>query len=225
LQIYQPTTAFGTNLYLYFNSNRATIKDMYLEGPANSSSYSNILDTGQGLCTVINTVVVCNTAATRATHNQCNGGLVTFIGCTFVRATDNSPGGVAIHCQYGTTNVIQSCAFLGFTTPVNDTAKFHATNCKYNATDQASGLPGTNTVYSVTYSQTTPFVDADKDSLDLRAVASTALAGAGFLDGTNAPLDISKTTRAASPTIGAWELAAGGGGATYPGYQATQGWQ
>jgi hypothetical protein len=36
------------------------------------------------------------------------------------------------------------------------------------------------------------------------------LAANGFLDGTNAPNDISKTARANPPTIGAWELIAAG---------------
>jgi hypothetical protein len=42
------------------------------------------------------------------------------------------------------------------------------------------------------------------------AVAATVLADAGYRDSTNAPNDISGTARDATPTIGAWELAAAG---------------
>jgi hypothetical protein len=133
---------------------------------------------------------------------------ITAIGCTVVKPSDITAGGVGLVGTYGSTNIAQSCAVFGFTTGSSG-AVWDTTNSKNNATDLASGLPGTTgNVYNVTYNQTTPFTDADKDSLDLRAVAATALAGAGYRDSTNAPNDISGTARSATPTIGAWELAA-----------------
>jgi hypothetical protein len=147
------------------------------------------------------------------------GGLAVFmndsgcktLGCTLVTPSDITPNGTngyAFQGNYHSNSVVQSCAIFNFTGVASGGGSFDTTNSKYNATNLASGLPGTTgNQHSVSWSQTTPFVDADKDSLDLRAIAATALEAGGFLDSTNAPNDISKTARAASPTIGAWELA------------------
>lgn len=127
------------------------------------------------------------------------------IGCTVIKPSDVTPSGTGFVSHYG-SNVVQSCAVFGFTTASSGGA-FDGTNSKFNATNLASGLPGTNNQHNVTYSQFTPFTDADKDSLDLRAISSTSLAANGFRDATNAPNDISATSRTSTPTIGHWELA------------------
>jgi hypothetical protein len=136
----------------------------------------------------------------------------TFIGCTFVRTTDVSAAGRAINASNG-AGIVDSCAFFGFTSIINTTASGSTGN---NATDQSSGLPGSNNQHSVTYNATTPFTQAAVSNYDLRAVAATALAANGLLDATNAPNDISNTARANPPTIGAWELVSAGATVTSP---------
>lgn len=130
-----------------------------------------------------------------------NGGCLV-LGCTCVRASNQSAAGTGVASGYS-TDTLQSTALFGFSTVTSGSF----TSSKNNATEQASGLPGTSNQHSVTYNATTPFVQADgTGSLDLRAVAATTLAANGFLDSTNAPNDISATARANPPTIGAWEL-------------------
>lgn len=134
----------------------------------------------------------------------------TLIGCTAVVPTDVVASQNAFdETGAGSSRVMQSCAIFGFVAPVGSSASWGGSS-GFNATNVSSGLPGSSNQHSVTYSQVTPFTDADKDSLDLRAIASTALAGAGLYDGTNAPSDVSGYTRLNPPTIGAWELTPSG---------------
>lgn len=163
--------------------------------------------TGGG--SLINCAMFCTGSGTWGTGAVSTTYGAQVIGCTLVRSSDVSAHGLG----YGSENassLIRSCAAFGFLTPLSA-----AWNTKtYNATDQAS-IEGTNSQTSVTFNATTPFVQADKDStVDLRAVAATALAANGYKDATNAPNDISGTARAASPTIGAWELVISGSSAS-----------
>jgi hypothetical protein len=123
---------------------------------------------------------------------------LTVLGCTVVRNPSFTAGGTGVAASSG--NFVESTAIFGFTTPLTNNSG--STN---NATDAASGA-GASSQTSVTFNATTPFVQAGASGTDLRAVAATALAGNGVLDGTNAPTDISLFTRPASPTIGAWQL-------------------
>lgn len=129
------------------------------------------------------------------------------IGCTFVRLTNNGVAGDGPRARGYAFPILQSCAIFGYTNPVAaaGTGGWDAAS-KNNATQAASGLPGSSNQHSVTFNATTPFTQASATGTDLRAIASTSLAGNGFKDATNAPNDISGIARAASPTIGAWEL-------------------
>lgn len=129
----------------------------------------------------------------------------TWIGCGAVRCADKTAGGTAFLANYG-TNVLQSCYCFGFSTATGGSGTWGGAS-KNNATNLASGLPGSSNQHSVTYNQTTPFTDANLSTRDLRSIASTSLAANGFLDATNAPNDISGTARTATPTIGVWEIA------------------
>lgn len=133
-----------------------------------------------------------------------------FYGCTFLCPSDVAPGGTAcVITGYGNTRVMQNCAIFGFSVITGDpsSTRWDTTTSKNNATDLASGLVGSSNQHSVGYTQFTPFTDADKDSLDLRAIAATSLIANGFLNVTY-PNDISGKARSATPTIGAWEVAA-----------------
>lgn len=130
-----------------------------------------------------------------------------FIGCTIVRPSNITAAGSGITCSYGSP-IIQSCAIFGFSTCAG--SGFDGTNSKNNATEQASGLPGSSNQHSVTYNATTPFTDADDTGgFNFIPIAATSLAANGYRDSTNAPNDITGTARTATPTIGAWELTGG----------------
>ncbi len=136
------------------------------------------------------------------------------IGCVLIRDPAQTAAGTGAVSAY-TNSVLQSCAFFGFSTCVSASG-WDTTNSKNNATDQSSGLPGSSNQHSVTFNSTSPFTNAAAASLNLIAIAATTLAANGFLDGTNAPNDISGYARAATPTIGAWEITAAGGASIVP---------
>lgn len=146
-------------------------------------------------------------------HNSGSGFITalrnnpTFIGCTFARTTTNGVAGTCFEARSYSDSTLISCAVFGYSAVYSGAGTFNAAS-KNNACDLASGLPGSGNQHSVSYSATTPFTQASNTGTDFRAIAGTALAANGFLDGTNASTDISGTARAASPTIGAWELAA-----------------
>lgn len=155
-------------------------------------------------------------------------GNVTVLGSTIVRASNYAAGGTGIerYVYNGGTPVIQSCAVFGFTTAVGGAASCDTTNSKNNGTDQASGFPGTTAnQYSITYANAFVTTSDAGGTHDFTTKSGTALDADGFKDATNAPNDITATLRAATPTIGAWELAATGiafDAASNSGYQAAQ---
>lgn len=130
----------------------------------------------------------------------------TVIGCGCVSPSDSLSSGTGFTDKASTiATVLISCFTFGY---ANATSGTFSGSSKNNGTDAASGLPGTSNQHSITYSAITPFTQAAIGGiLDFRPIASTSLAANGFLDATNAPNDISLTARAASPTIGPWELA------------------
>jgi hypothetical protein len=189
------TAGVGTNNNLF--------KDMVLRSAGNSAGMFDIM----GTSTKIVNVISIKTHATAEFFRV--GDTVTLIGCTGARTTNNSPGGTGYRALNYSTPVMISCACFGATTPAGTTggSSSWSGSSKNNATDAASGLPGSSNQHSVTYSGTTPFVQASNTSTDFRAIVGTSLAGNGFLDSTNAPNDISGLARPASPTIGHWQLA------------------
>jgi hypothetical protein len=173
-----------------------TIQDCILDGTS-----ANVVNLGAP--TLINCVCIYR----GTTGNAINGHVyLECFGCTVIQPIDILPvSGAAFGANYNTNSVLVSCAAFGFTTFVSNEARFDALVCKNNASDLSSGVVGSNNQTSVTFTQTTPFTDADKDSLDLRAIAGTALISNGFFDA-DYPDDISGLTRVDPPTIGAWEV-------------------
>jgi hypothetical protein len=182
----------------------AIIKDCLMRTNNSATSTGTFGDFSGDSAKIINCIVL-QTHATGAVMSMRTGVVY---NSTFIRSSDLTPAGNGMLCKNYGVAFMFSCAIFGATTPAA-TAGVGAwqSGSSHNATDAASGLPGSNNQHSVSYSQTTPFVDADKDSFDGRAIAGTSLAGNGFLDATNAPQDISGFTRPSSPTIGAWQLA------------------
>lgn len=130
--------------------------------------------------------------------------------CSFVRAPGTGGDAIAGN-NYAFGNVVQNCAFFGYDDFTSDTSRFTSGSCWNCAADFASGLIGSNNVHSVTFSATTPFVDAPNGSLDLKlADDGNDLINAG-LDDTEVTVDIFGTARSDPPEIGAFELAAAGG--------------
>jgi len=199
LQIRNTGTDFGKGVYS--QGTYTTIEDCIVDVAVAGIAYYAVSSNAAGTL-IVNPVIVM-----RGAGNGIYLESSTLVGAIIIKPSDVTPSGTGIIQEYNSTKILSS-VILGFTTA---TAIATDNGSGYNATDLASGLPGsTANVYNVTYNQTTPFVDADKDSFDARAIAATALAAAGYRDSTNAPNDISGTARADPPTIGAWELAAAG---------------
>lgn len=154
------------------------------------------------------TNVICINLGTTANGARLGNGSKA-IGCGVVRASNQTAAGIGWRINYGTC-ILQSCYSFGFTTAA-DASGWDGTNSKYNATDAASGLPGTNNQHSVSYSQFTPFTDASSGAPNFNPIAATLLAANGFRDATLAPNDIAGTARSATPTIGPKEIGGGGG--------------
>lgn len=191
-----------------FHANTAHVyKDLILEKMAGVEPVVLVSGTGSTATKLINVVVI-----TRQTTNNgitSTAGNNQFIGCTVIRPSNITAGGTGIVRTHDTPKMV-NCAIFGFTTS-NSAAGFDGASSN-NATDLASGLPGTSNQHSVTYSATTPFVNATDASSahDFRlANDANALINNGVLDATNAPNDISATVRASSPEIGVWELVSG----------------
>jgi|GEM_PF-2844971 len=120
--------------------------------------------------------------------------------CTVVcDSAAGESGGTGINDVHGNATA-KNCAVFGFATP--SAGSFNASS-GYNATDKASGLPGSNNLYNLTASN--QFVNT---SNDFRVKAGADLIDAG---GTSLTTDIIGQTRSA-PDIGAWEYVASGGG-------------
>jgi hypothetical protein len=179
----------------------ALYKDLLIETQGTSGTVIVVAGAGTVVANVL--VIVRSSSALTAVF-QSSTSNVLWIGCGAVRCTDFSAAGVAFQRSYGTP-ILQSCYSFGFTTPSSATG-WDATNSKNNATDK-SAIAGGSAQTSVTFSSVTPFTSATDATRDFRAIAATALAGNGFKDSTDAPNDISGTARAASPTIGPWEIA------------------
>jgi len=153
---------------------------------------------GSVVCSNVLIIVNSSNALTSIFNN--NGGPTLFVGCSAVRPSDKTAGGIAFTSAAGSPTLQSSCSF-GFTTASSGT---WGGSSQKNATDQSS-IAGTSSQTSITYSSATPFQDAASTALDLRAIAATSLVGNGYLDSTNAPNDISGSPRPSNPTIGVWE--------------------
>lgn len=143
------------------------------------------------------------------------GRTMTLQGCAVVRPSNRTAGGAAISFAYtnsGQLPLVISTAFFGFTSMTSGASPTFSSSCSNNATDLASGLPGTANQHSVTYTSSTPFTNASTASApDFSVIAGTALSANGFRDATNAPNDITGFARSATPTIGVWELGVSSG--------------
>lgn len=180
-------------------------KDLLCLTSGNDTNDSGLYTSGGLSNKVINCVVIVTSVSGNAFNTRAS---TTYIGCTAIRTTNRATAGTGFIMGTGTNNgILQSCNAFGFTSPAS-AAGWVAASCKNNATQAASGWPGTNNQHSVAYSATTPFTQASNVGTDMRAIDATTLANNGFLDATNAPRDISGFTRTATPTIGHWELAA-----------------
>jgi hypothetical protein len=148
-------------------------------------------------------------------HDQTSGDCVylretsTMVGCTVLRTANNSTAGGGVTARNYSTVTLQSTAIFGYTTPAPTAGVGTFTNSKNNATQAASGLPGTSNQHSVSYTSTTPFTQANASGNDCRAIAGTSLDANGFKDSTNAPSDITAYARPSTPTIGAHQLTVG----------------
>jgi hypothetical protein len=131
-----------------------------------------------------------------ATTTQSNGAKVAFGGsadsCTIVKSSAVSESGTGVTSSYA-NNVLKNCAVFNFSTAQSGGTFTGSGN---NATNKASGLPGTGNVYSLTASN-----QFQSTINDFRLKS-----GAGLIDAGNTSLTTDIIGQARStPDIGAWE--------------------
>lgn len=132
-----------------------------------------------------------------------NGGGAKFINCTAFQS--GSGTGFGYRGNYDSP-LYRNCAAFGFNTNFRSGT---SGSSNYNASSQASP-PGANSLASLTASGQLENVSSSA-ALDARVKAGAALINAGVRENTyTADLDIVGSARSTStPTIGAWEYAAG----------------
>jgi len=144
-----------------------------------------------------------NSLVVARTNNQ--NGIALFFSssahsCTVVcdSAVGESSGTGVNDVNGGST--LKNCAVFGFAVPAATSGSFNASS-DHNATDKASGLPGSNSLHNLTFAN--QFVNT---SNDFRLKAGAGLINAGD---TTLTTDIIGQARN-DPDIGAWEFVAGG---------------
>lgn len=144
----------------------------------------------------------CRTAASSSTVN----GIAK--GCTFVA---NASAGYPIRIEYRPL-LLKDCAYFGMSAaPYGSTITAGSSN---NATDQTSFPTGVTGAHSLTQANQFEVIDFAGGTNDFRVKAGSGLIGAGVADA-DISTDIIGTTRADPPTVGAWDYAASGAGATF----------
>lgn len=194
----QGTYSAGTTIVLGYSGAGHVARDLVLDFhvPNNTGGRFGASPAGN---------VVANSLVVVRSNSQglrlANGGAA--YNCTIVAPTGGYRGAAGEY-HYGAG--LRNCAIFGF-----GTAPAGIPNGSYNATDLASGLPGSNNLYS--QSAAACFESA---TADFRLKAGSALIGAGNTDATYAPNDITGTARGVGTAgdIGCWEYTAGGGGGT-----------
>ena len=134
--------------------------------------------------------------------------------CTLARTSGTAGTSLGVDSrQYNSNALVRNTAVFGFGTASGGLGTFDTTNSKNNASDLASGLPGsTGNVYSLTFSS--QFENVSTATADLRAKSGGGILDVGFTDTTNGPNDIAGTARPSGSAydIGCWELVAAAGG-------------
>lgn len=136
-----------------------------------------------------------------------NGASSACVGSTLYSVS----GTATAIAQSGAGAVISNCAIFGFSTALSNAGAGGTFSPTYCATN-LSGIGGSNNVESLTASS--QFEDLTTTSFDFRAKTGGALINAGSRAQTyTGDLDILKQSRSTTtPTIGAFEYGAGGGG-------------
>lgn len=147
---------------------------------------------------VIENCLVVNKSTVASTGMILGSGAAAY-NCTVVH-TSNVAGSIGISTSYS-NSIAANCAVFGFATAFSASG-FDTTNSKNNATDGASA-PGTSNQLSLVYAN--QFVNTTNTGTDFRAKSGNGLQF-GVTDTTHtAGIDVIGQTRAATPTIGAWE--------------------
>lgn len=196
------TSTGGIIVNMQASVNHAFFKDLIIEHAGNSGNVATVAGS-LGAPKWINVLII-QKSNSAVTCIEAQGGSQAFIGVGCVKT--GTAGGTAFNRTGGTPTLVNSYAF-GFTTASSGT--WGTSN--NNATDQSS-ITGSSNQTSVSYSTST-FTNITGGSEDFRVVSGASLIANGVLDATNAPNDISGSTRPNPPTIGPWEQNPAGGSA------------
>lgn len=199
----QDSGSNSSSVYIDTNGINASISSCIIVSTRTSSAAAavNILNTSGGVNTTFtNCAIYGRVQATDST------GTNWFRNCTILRGTDLGSSETAISTAY-TTVALKNCAVLGsYSTFFQNVSS----SSSYTATNSGSAPGSTGNVTSLT--ATAQLTDTTSSAYDFRAVGTGSLDGAGLRDQTfTNDLDILGQSRSTStPTIGAFEVVAGG---------------
>ncbi len=197
------TKGTGYSIGINANATNTTVKNCII---TRTGGAGNLIKDGTSSCKWINNLIL---------YQFSSGVAIDIVGqlynCSVVNSGGSAGTSFAIHSEYNVATA-NNTAFFGFNTNL-DTGTTLGSTSDYNATDLGAigtgGGGGTHNVTGLTYAS-----QFTSTTTDYRAILSSGL-HAGTPDSTNAPLDISLTTRnATTPYIGAWEATAPASGFT-----------
>ena len=215
LQI-KKTSVVGLAITSSGGQGQAILKDCLIDTSTPDSAAVNM-----GTC--INVIVISRASSGAVGFQIGNYNNTRHLNCTAVLVSSVSPNGTAF-LRISGNPIINNCAAFGFT---NGYSGGGTPTGNYNATDAASGMPGANSLHSLTYAN--QFISTTND---FRLKTGSDCFGAGNTDATNAPNDIFGNVRHATTTgaIGAHEpeilvVASSIGSGTGRYYSTLQAWE
>jgi hypothetical protein len=192
--------AAGEGLQLEDGTNNCIIDQCLIE-----AGWQSVRSLGAVTGTVArNTVLIRNSSGGSNAWYQSTGSW-TLDNCTVVRASNYTPGGTALDNGFSTLTV-RNTVVSGFSTFSTGTPSTSSNNAGSMGT-----VPGSGSLNSLTPADLFEEPSNASGLLDLRAKAASALDAAGVdLSGSGVTADYAGTPRAATPFIGAWEVASAG---------------
>lgn len=207
---FKGTGSGGTGYELFYQGNSTWVDCILQEDKPNL-----MIKCRSGTNTFINSLLVHNTSSNiQAINNGDSGNQLNMYNCTLVRPSDKTAGGTGIaDTAYSASPLLKNCAVYGFST--NFLNNFSASSVN-NSSDGAISFGSSNQA-SLTYADQFEETSAAA-GMDFRAVSTGGLDTTGSRDAANTgDLDIVGQSRSTTtPTIGAWEVVAGGGASAVP---------
>lgn len=209
--------SFSPALRSFLGAGKAKIDNCILEGSSTSTSHGGC-SLNQASPTISNTLITNRSGAGSAILFANRAELY---NVTLASPSNNSCAN-GIRWDYAASPIVKNCAVFGATNAIGGTPS--GSPVYENNMTSSSSPPTGFTVVAYDTTTGSGFENITNATRDFRVKSTSAFANAGTRDQTNTnDLDIVGQSRSiTTPTIGAWEIIAGGGGPTTY-YQAIAG--